>query len=117
MASKPVRFIVAGKRPPKVEEEPGERGLARHARATVPRHRRVGDGSDGEDHDVGGIVGVGPGGDVVEEEARGEAVAAEQAARHGLGHRLDAAPPARHVDVEDAAAVTFHDLVLTRPSF
>ena len=91
-----------------VEEEAGERRLAGDAGAAVAGNRGVGDGADGEDHGIGRVVGVGARRHVIEQEARGEAVAAEEASRHGLGDRLHAAPAAREVDVKDAPAVASH---------
>ena len=45
---------------------------------------------------------------MIEQQPRGKAIAAEEAPRALLGHRLDAARSARRVHEENAAAVPFH---------
>ena len=98
-----------------VEEETGERRLGRHARPAVAGDGRVGDGPDREDDGIGGIEGVDAGGNVVEQHARGQAVAAEQRARRALGQGLDARGAGRAVDEEQTAAVALHGpAILTR---
>jgi hypothetical protein len=92
----------------RVEEQTGERRLRGDTGAAVARHRGVGDGADGEDHRVGRVVGVDARRHVIEEQARGEAIAAEERSRERLGDRLHPAPAARRVDVKDAPAVAVH---------
>jgi hypothetical protein len=46
---------------------------------------------------------------VVEEETRGEPIAAQEGARRVLGERVDAARAAREINEEDAAAVALHE--------
>ena len=53
---------------------------------------------------------------MIEEESRGEPVAAEERARRVLAERLDAARAARDVDEEDAPAITFHAGTLYAPN-
>src|SRR3970040_300132 len=99
-ASKPVRFMVAGQRPPKVESKkrPGSGDLEATQRGAVAR-----------------VVGVGAARHVVEQEPRGEPVAAEERPSGLLAQGLDAARAARDVDEEDAPAVAFHAARHRRP--
>ena len=92
----------------RVEEEPGERRLARHAGAAVAGHGGVGDRAHREDHRVGGIVGVHARRHVIEQEPGREAVAAQQAPRQLRGDGLDAAPAVGDVHEQDPAAVASH---------
>jgi hypothetical protein len=92
-----------------VEEEAGERGLARHAGAAVSGHRGVGDRAHREDHGTGGVERVDAGRDVIEQEPGREPVPAQQGARHLGRDRLDAARAVGHVHEQDPSAVAPHE--------
>ncbi len=91
-----------------VEEEAGQGRLGGHAGAAVARHRRVGHRAHREDHRVGRVVDVHAGRHVVQQQARREAVAAQQGAGRRLGHRLDARRPGADVHEQDPAPVAPH---------
>src|SRR5262245_15816873 len=106
-ASKPVR-LCRGEAPAegRIEEEAGQRRLAGDAGAAVAGHGRVGDRPHTEDDRVIRRERVRAGRNPVVEQARREAVAAQEPSGRALAERLDTRRARREVDVQDAAAVT-----------
>ena len=109
-ASKPVRFRVAGHRPPNVESKksPVRGDFADHAAAAVPGHGGIRDGAHAEHDGIRGIEGVHARRDALVENARGEAVAPEEGARRGLVERLAPRGATAQIDEELPASVPFH---------
>src|SRR5262249_55481030 len=90
----------------RIEEEAGQRRLAGDAGAAVAGHGRVGDRPHTEDDRVIRRERVRAGRNPVVEQARREAVAAQEPSGRALAERLDTRRARREVDVQDAAAVT-----------
>ncbi len=94
----------------RVEEEPGQRRLGGDAGAAVPRHQGVGDRADAERDRVRRVVRVDARRHRVPEEARGQAVPAEDRARGRRVEWPDLARARAQVHVKDALAVAVHGL-------
>ena len=92
----------------RVEEEAGQRRLAGDERAAVARHGGIRDRADGEHDRIRGLEGVHARRHAIVENARREAVAAEQRARRRLGQRPGTRRPGCEIDEEEAAAVAVH---------